>query len=1081
MSAPRIFCRGDWRTAASLACGLLALLLALVQPPLAEAAPVWRVKSTHGPTNFPPGGTGQFTILARNAGDEATHSTAITAVDRLPAGVSAIAAGGKGWDCSGTGFPTAPGGLVTCTSATVVKPPQPPGVNPDPTVRGMMAALRITVAIGAGATGSGENRVTILGGGATKSAFDVDPTVFDSEPAGFGIVPGTFVSDFFAAPAPVAEVERQAGSHPFELRVDFDLTQRLVQDSLGTYTLPTEEPRSVRVKMPPGFLGNPQATPRCTPERLLYPIGGFNNSGSCPTGSQVGSVDLVLSSVSKIVEEDVADPTQDVPVYNMEPPRGKVAAFAFSFTGRPVWIIASLDPTDYSVVTTLSDVNQTYALRESQLTLWGVPAESAHDALRYDTNTGNSYGAPAGAERKPFLTLPGQCDTPTATGIRMDSWQNPGEYFETESAPVQLTGCERQRFNPRITVQPSSSRAASPTGLDVELTVPQGENPAAVATAHLRDAVTRLPAGMAVNPSAADGLVGCSQADVGLGTNADPSCPDNSKIGTVEIDSPLVPDTLRGHIYQARQNQNPHGSMLGFYTVAQGNGLTIKLASKVEADPQTGNLTTTFLDNPQLPFSSYRLHFWGGQRAPLVNPPTCGTYVASGHFTSWNSSMPTVVSKDSVAITEGPGGASCANSLAERPFSPSLDAKSLLPIAGAFSDFALEVGRADGTQELSSIETALPPGVLAKLADVPFCGDATLAAISAAPGSGAAEKASPSCPSASLVGHSDVAAGAGSLPFHSPGTVYLTGPYKGAPLGLAVVTPVVAGPLDLGSIVVRAALHVDPITAQVRVVSDPLPSIIEGIPLNLRAVRVVMDRPQFTLNPTSCEEMATTATIGSLQGARAAVSERYQVGACAALGFRPSLRLKLNGGTRRGSFPRLRAELRMPGGNANVSRAAVTLPRSVILEQAHIRTVCTRVQFAAGACPPSSVYGHARAFSPLLDRSLEGPVYLRSNGGERELPDLVAALDGQIEIELEGHIDAVRERLRTRFASVPDAPISKFVLEMKGGKRGLLAVSRNLCAATDRTIVKMGAHNGRLRDSRPIVHDSCGKRKGATR
>ncbi|HYG96769.1 MAG TPA: hypothetical protein VD741_06630, partial [Solirubrobacterales bacterium] len=316
-----------------------------------------------------------------------------------------------------------------------------------------------------------------------------------------------------------------------------------------------------------------------------------------------------------------------------------------------------------------------------------------------------------------------------------------------------------------------------------------------------------------------------------------------------------------------------------------------------------------------------------------------------------------------------------------------------------------------------------------------------------------------------------VGAGAGATPFHLSGPVWLTGPYKGAPLGLAVAIRAVAGPYDLGTVVVRQALHVDPTTAAVTAVSDPLPSILEGIPLRIRTVDVTIDRPGFTVNPTSCAERRIAGALSSTAGATHQAGVRFQVGDCASLGFGPKLSLRLKGGTKRAAHPRLQAVLRQPAGQANIDRVSVALPRSVFLEQAHIRTVCTRVQYAAGNCPAGSVYGYARAFSPLLDEPLQGPVYLRSS--DNKLPDLVASLDGQIHIDLVGRIDSVRGGIRTTFERVPDAPVSRFVLQMKGGKKSLLVNSTNLCRGKHRAAVKMTGQNGKRRSSAPGLRTDC--------
>lgn len=1095
------------------------LALLLLGASSASAAVEWTLTAEHGPQNLTPGDAdpttpeAQYVFRAYNVGNLDTNNNYMVDVV-LPPQLTATGFSWQGGSPVCSGLEVA-GGIVSCRHAgNVANRVRPPGTITGklPKPRGEAPPLFLDISVAGAASGSADVSAQVYGGncGATptlanaacaRSPVALDPALVDAAQLPFGFRPIASPNDAFDAPVPTGGTGgtpvRQAGSHPFEMRVSFAPRLKFgIDPELGPYTEPVESIQTLETRLPAGLIGNPEATPRCEGRLLNEP--GHGERGACPANTQVGTADLVLQDG---ISSNVSMTVPDVPVYNMVPPPGSVAALAVSFLARPVWITIELDPNDsHAVVATVERMTESLVPRRVDMTLWGVPGDPAHDWLRLDPDAPSANTAMntpfTGAPIKPYLTLPAQCDT-LAGSIRQraDSWENPGPFTPwDEGPPMQATGCDdpRFQFEPSISIEPTSHEAASPTGLEVELKVPQKDDAVADATdlyaqngkdvaintPPVRTSVTHLPPGMAVNPSVADGLTGCSLEQVGLDDNDDPDCPDSSKIGTVEIDSDLMPDTMRGFIYQARQGENPFGSLLSFYTVAQGDGLTIKLAAKVQADPETGQLTTTFSDNPQLTFSSYRLRFWGGERAPLVNPPTCGTFEGTGTVSSWNSSVPAVSVSDPVQITSGPNGAPCPDGLSGRPFAPGFDAKSVDPLAGAFSEFALEVTRADGSQELRGLEVALPPGVLAKLAGVPYCAEAALAAISAAPGTGLGERLSPSCPAASLVGHSDAAAGAGALPFHIPGNVYLTGPYKGAPLGLAVVTPIVAGPLDLGSIVVRAALHVDPVTAQARVVSDPIPDRIvaagNGFPLNVRSVRVAMDRPGFTLNPTSCEEMAVGATLTSLQGAVAPLAERFQVGSCAALGFKPRLTMRLFGKANRGAHPRLRAELRMPDGNAGISRAAVTLPRATILDQGHIGTVCTRVQFAAQACPAGSIYGRARVFTPLLEQPLEGPVYLRSSN--HTLPDLVADLRGQIGIELVGRIDSVRGRLRTTFETVPDAPFDKFVLSMRGGRKGLLQVSRNLCLGNHRATAKFGAHNGLLTDSRPRLRTSCDAR-----
>jgi hypothetical protein len=385
----------------------------------------------------------------------------------------------------------------------------------------------------------------------------------------------------------------------------------------------------------------------------------------------------------------------------------------------------------------------------------------------------------------------------------------------------------------------------------------------------------------------------------------------------------------------------------------------------------------------------------------------------------------------------------------------------------------LKIARPDGDQELSSVEATLPKGLSAKLAGVPYCSDAQIAA--AANRSGKEEQADPSCPSASQIGTLTAAAGPGPSPYYTQGKAYLAGPYKGAPLSFAFITPAVAGPFDLGDVLVRGAAYVDPESAQVTVKTDPIPQILDGVPLRIRSLTTHIDRPNFTLNPTGCEPKAVTSTIGGASGATAHPSNSFQVGECEKLAFTPKLSFALKGGTSRGDFPALKAQLAQPPGQANIARTVVSLPHSEFLAQQHIKTICTRVQFAADQCPPGSVYGFAKATTPLLDKPLEGPVYLRSSSNK--LPDMVAALHGQIDVDLVGRIDSVKGGIRASFEAVPDAPVSAFTLQMQGGKKGLLVNSRNLCKSVNKVSVEMDGQNGKSADAAPTLKNGCKKAK----
>jgi hypothetical protein len=666
----------------------------------------------------------------------------------------------------------------------------------------------------------------------------------------------------------------------------------------------------------------------------------------------------------------------------------------------------------------------------------------------------------------------------------VNSYQEPTVFHEADASLPPITGCDKVKFEPELEARPTTNVADSPSGLDVDITMPQNEDPDELATAHLRDASVTLPEGLTVNPSSANGLGACSPEQMGLTTAVGDSnphfnkaaveCPSSSAIGTTEVITPAYDDALKGRVYLATPHDNPFGSLLALYATVKGHGINVKLAGEVKADPNTGRLTSTFSNNPQLPVEHFRLHLFKGALAPLKTPPGCGKYTTSSSLTPWSApeSGPPATPSDTYAINQAAGGQPCG----QAKNAPSFEAGVADPTAGAYSPFVLNLSRQDGSQGFGDISATLPPGLLAKLAGTPPCSEADLA--SAANNTGAAEQANPSCPKASRIGSVDVAAGAGPQPFHASGSVYLAGPYKGAPLSLAIVTPAVAGPFDLGTVVVRNAVHIDPATAQVSAVSDPIPSILQGIPLDIRSVSLRLDKPEFTRTPTSCDPMQVTGSLTSLLGQAAQLTDRFQVGDCPRLGFKPKLTLKLKGKVNRRAHPSLHATLTARPGDANIAAAQVKLPPSVFLDQSHIGTVCTRVQFAAQACPAGSIYGKAQATSPLLDYPVAGPVYLRSS--DHKLPDLVADLRGPanqpIEVALAGKTDAVKGALRNTFEAVPDVPVTKFSLTLLGGKKGLIIMSDGFCKHPNAT-VKLDAQNGKVSDSTPKVAAKCGKHK----
>ena len=607
------------------------------------------------------------------------------------------------------------------------------------------------------------------------------------------------------------------------------------------------------------------------------------------------------------------------------------------------------------------------------------------------------------------------------------------------------------------------------------------------AQSDLRKAVVTLPEGLVVNPSGANGLDACSPAQVGIDAttgvaNGSPvSCPDASKLGTVTVETPLIDHPLSGSVYAATPDDNPFGSLLALYVTLEdpATGTLAKLAGKVVPDPQTGRVAAIFDQNPQVPFEDFKLHFFGGAGASLRTPATCGNYTTTSELTPWSAPESGGPARpgDSWAITKSPSGGGCATTPSAQPNSPAFDAGSVSPIAAAQSPFVLHLRRDDGSQQFSSVTVAPPPGLVGTLAGLATCPDSAL--VAAANKSGKAEKASPSCPAGSAVGSVTAAAGAGPAPYMAAGKAYLTGPYKGAPLSLAVVTPAVAGPFDLGTIVVRTALRVDPKTAQITAVSDPVPTILEGIPLDIRSVDIALDRPNFTLNPTNCNPMAVSGQWFSTLGQAASLSSRFQLGECGRLGFKPKMTLRLKGGTKRGAHPALTAMLKPRAGDANIASVSVALPHSEFLDQGHIKTICTRVQFTADQCPPNAVYGKASVLTPLFGYALTGNVYLRSSNNL--LPDLVPDLRGPasqpIKVEAAGRTDSIKGGIRNSFEFVPDAPFSKLVVQLQGGKKGLLQNSRDICGRPFRATVIYTAHNGLAYTDHPLLQAKCGKQR----
>jgi hypothetical protein len=1020
---------------AAVSAAVLALLALAASP--AVAVPVWRI-DVASDTTAAPGATHDFLVQIANTGTSGADdaSDPIVVSGTLPAGLKALGAVPTDrWDCAAT-VPGSQG-----FSCTYVRGPIPAAG---------FAVLTLQASVDGAAAGTLTSSFGVSGGGAAPgpATSTVDPVIIDAAPRPFGVdaFDGTVLDD---AGVPFT----QAGGHPFSAQVSIDFNTTTDPAPLRGDLWPVEPVKDVLADLPPGLVGDPTAAERCTAAQLAS--GGILARSLCPPAAQVGTALVRLNGGGA---RNVLGP---LPIYNMVPPPDVPARFGFNAARTIVTMDGELrSGGDYGLSVRLRDVAQGLAVAGATLTFWGVPADPAHDAERQcpgEIPPANG-GRPCqdGGALRPFLRNPTSCTEPgvgLSVGVQIDSWVHPGTWRAAqfvshlppgypfppgEWGPQQgTTGCDEVRFEPGLSVAPDSREAGVPSGYAFALTLPQNdEDAASPGQADVRRVTLRLPEGVRVNPSAADGLQGCSPAQVGLDSTADVSCPDGSRVGSLTVETPLLDAPLEGSVYLASPGVNPFGTLLAVYLVAKGPGLIVKLAGRVESDPLSGQLTATFDDVPQLPFSRARVAFDGGPRAVLVNPPLCGTYSVEGELTAWSGAVRPVSGGfvvDRGAVAEaGSAGAACPAPGA-RPFAPGFTAGVESPVAGGSSPFHLRLTREDADEELGRVTVRLPRGLLGRIADVELCGDAAAAA--------------GTCSPASLIGSVVAGTGAGPLPFYiGGGRVYLTGPYGGAPFGLSVVVPAVAGPFDLGTVVVRAAVFVDRHTAALRVVTDPLPRMLQGIPLQLRDVRVAVDRAGFMVQPTGCGPKVVRGVVESVARRVVGVDSRFRVGDCGALPFRP--RLRLIAGSRghvraRSSVP-LTAVLTQQPGEAGIRSVSVTLPSVFSAQLPVVEDACSPEEFAHGACEAARV-GTAIAVTPLLRDPLRGGVYLVRPPG-RHLPDLVVALRGQVDVDLVGRVAIPGGRhLAARFAHVPDVPVKSFVLRFHAGPRGVVGLARGLC------------------------------------
>ena len=1048
---------------------LVAVVLSATFASVAQAeseVPWWHVVANAAPTALPLGGTGKIVVSASNLGDGDANGSAvpITVSDKLPAGMVAVGIASQAGVFGSQGQGECSLETVSCTFQQNIAPY-------------VQVELEVTVRVPAGTRSDELNEAVVEGGGAARDTA-TQPLAVGEASTPFG------VEWFEQIPEDVGGVvDTQAGSHPFQLTTTLDLNQSL---EAGTPASPALV-RDLRFNLPAGLVGNPTAVPQCTSVEFatIRDTGG----NACPRDTVIGVADTTV--LTSIIPRPIIVPA---PLFNLAPDNGEPARFGFQVLDTPIILDTSLRTGgDYGVVVTVHNIPQSSDLLASQVTFWGDPYDSRHDNSRGTNCLANGDLGSGACEpfneagAAPLLTLPTSCTTPWSPTVSADSWVEPatqstGEYslHDDYGHSLGLSGCNRLTFEPSITAAPDGQAGSSPSGLTVGIHVPQtaGLDPTGDAQSTVENTTVTLPAGIGLNPAAADGLLACSTEEVGLETSASVSCPEASKVGTVEIKTPLLPDPLVGAVYLAAQDANPFGSLLALYVVAEDAkaGVLVKLAGEVKPDPVTGQLVAVFKQTPQLPFEDLSLDFFGGSRAPLGTPALCGGYTTTASIEPWSGDAPAASSSE-FKIISGPNGSACANPL---PFAPALTAGTTSIQAGGFSPFTMTMSREDGEQNLQAVQLKMPPGLLGTLSSVKLCGEAQAIA--------------GTCGPESLIGHTTVSVGLGGNPYTvSGGQVFITGPYDGAPYGLSIVNPANAGPFHLGNVIVRAKIEVDRTTAALTITTDPsgpyaIPHILDGIPLEIKHVNVTIDRPNFTFNPTSCSPLAVTGSLSSSEGASATLAVPFQVTNCAVLAFKPKLTARTSGKTSRASGASLSVRLTYPAGpyDANIARVKVELPKALPSQLKTLQKACPAATFEANPadCPSASIVGRATATTPVLPVPLSGPAYFVSHGGEA-FPSLVVVLQGYgATVDLVGSTFISKKGITSStFKTVPDVPVGTFELTLPQGPYAALTANTNLCKAGGLAMPTefVGQNGALIHTSTKIAVGGCGKAKKASR
>ncbi len=1026
--------------------------------------PGLRIEAVAGPTVFSSEhGSDTYLLTVRNSGSEPTDGSPIVVSDELPRGLKTVLIEGA----YGPAGAQKPLSCVRSTVTCTLNAPLLPGESLN---------VGVGVEVAPGTVGPVTNSAFASGGGAPSASTNVETaigTAAESAAEPFGLAS---IGDQVAGVD--GQTDTQAGDHPYETTVTFSLNT--VSSEFGSgfvgaggpHNLPSHT-KDVVVDVPPGFVGNPTVVEKCPQYDLAIQ--------KCPPNSEIGYAILGIKSRGFLGDSD-GGPS---PMFNVVPDKGYPAEFVILFGGIAVPLYASVTPdSNYGVRVTSPDIPGAGAPIDIAVTFYGTPAN--------DPNVHNGYRqAVTGGPPVAFLDDPVDCSTaPQTTRVTADSWEEPGSYLadgqpnfsdprwksKTTSVFPSLQGCELLQFNPSLSVTPDVTQADEPAGTTVDLHVPQARQQfPALVTPEIKDTTVTLPSGMSISPSAGDGLAGCSDAQIGLSSASVGSCPLASQIGTVKVTTPLLTEPLEGQVFLGTPHCDPctdadasDGNMYRIFLQFEGAGVVVKQEGKIFTNSSTGQLTTTFKNIPELPVSDVQLHFSSGLRASLATPQACGTFTSTADLTPWSSPITpdaTPVSQFSVDW-DGNGGA-CP---AVMPFSPVFEAGTSNANAGQLSPLTVTFNREDREQDFSQIKVVTPPGLLGSLSTVPLCGEpqADLG----------------TCPASSQIGKMTVAAGPGSHPYYQQGQVYLTGPYKSAPFGLSIVVPTKAGPFNLGNVVVRATINVDPHTTALTVKTDPLPQILDGIPLRLRKTNVTIDRPGFIFNPTDCAQLHITATISGSQGTQTNVAAPFAVAGCAGLSFGPKFSVATSGKTSKAGGASLDAKLVVPSGpQSNIAKVKVELPKQLPSRLTTLQKACPDSTFEANpaACPAGSAIGAVQAVTPILPVKLRGPVYFVSHGGAA-FPNLVAVLQGYgVRVDLVGETFISKKGITSStFTNIPDVPVSTFELFLPQGKGSALAANGNLCKS--KLVMPtsfIGQDGAELKQNTPIKVTGCPKAKAS--